>query len=278
MIDRQSAFPPDFLILGAQKCGTSSMASALRLHPDIYVPRSKEAHHFGFVDDDEVGGSHYQSFFAEWAGQSVVGEATPRYLSRPRSAEQICRYLPEVKAIVLLRNPIDRAYSAYWHGWRVGQLRGGFGEAVESDLADGRPDPRAFEDIVRRGQYAEQLQRYIDLGFEEDRMLILRFDEILRDATGALLIVQEFLGVDTVLTEFPHLNEARGTWLPRFMRKPLARRRSKQLGRRILRASRRPLTAPPMDSEVRALLVSHYRPWNDRLSVLLGRDFSDWDH
>jgi hypothetical protein len=84
--------------------------------------------------------------------------------------------------------------------------------------------------------------------------------------------------VDVVLTEFPHLNEARGTWLPRFMRKPLERRWRNQLGRRILRASRRPFTAPPMDSEVRALLVAHYRPWNERLSELLGRDFSDWDH
>lgn len=278
MIDRKTAFPPDFLILGAQKCGTSSMASALRLHPDIYVPKFKEANHFGFVDDHEVGGSGYQSFFSEWAGQPVVGEGTPKYLSRPQSAEQICRFLPEVKAIVQLRNPIDRAYSAYWHGERVGKLKGGFGKAVESELAHGRPDPRAFEDVVRRGQYADQLERYFDLGFDRDRMLILRFDEVLGDTTGALRTVQEFLGVEVLLTQFPHQNEARGTYLPRFLRKPVARRRRTRLGRKILRASRRPFTPPPMDPEVRALLVAHFRPWNDRLSELLGQDFSNWDH
>ena len=254
------------------------MASALGLHPEIFVPSFKEAHHFGFVDDDEVGGSLYQSFFSEWSGQPVVGEGTPSYLSHPESARQICRFLPHVKTIVQLRNPIDRAYSAYWHGERIGRLKGGFEKAVESELADEGPDPQPWQDLVRRGHYAEHLQCYFDLGFRRDRMLILRFDEILEDTTGALATVQKFLGVEVLLTQFPHQNQARGTYLPRFMRQPIARRRWTRPGRAILLATSRQFTPPPMDQKVRALLVAHYRPWNERLSELLGRDFSDWDH
>lgn len=105
---RTGPLPPDFLILGARKCGTTSLASALRLHPQVFIPQSKEAHHFGSVGDSDVGGEAYRAFFREWSGQPVGGEATPTYLYWSRSAEQICRFLPGVKGIVVLRDPDDR--------------------------------------------------------------------------------------------------------------------------------------------------------------------------
>lgn len=277
MIDRQTTFPPDFLILGGQKCATTSMANALRQHPQIFVPQSKEAGHFGFVDDNEVGGSHYQSFFSGWSGQSVVGEATPEYLTNPRSAEQICRHLPEVKAIVQLRNPIERAYSAYWHGERAGWLAGGFKKAIEAEFACGLSDERPFHDLVRRGHYAEQLQRFFDNGFHRDQMLVLLFDDVLDDTTGALRTVQEFLGVEVVLTHFPRANTARVSRLPRRVRSYLFRHWRKRTARAISLVTQSPFTPPPMDAEVRASLVAHFRPWNDRLSELLGRNLSSWN-
>jgi hypothetical protein len=274
---RNSAFPPDFLILGGQKCGTTSMASALREHPEIFVPRTKEATHFGFVNDDEVGGSHYQSFFSGWSGQPVVGEATPEYLVTPRSAEQICRFLPEVKAIVQLRNPIDRAYSAYWHGERAGWLSGGFKKAVDAEFASSHSDTRPFHDLIRRGQYSEQLQWYFDQGFDRDQMLVLLFDDILTDTSGALRTVQEFLEVEVVLTDFPRANTARVSRLPRRLRSYLFRHWRKRTVRAISVVTQRPFVPPPMDPEVRETLVAYYRPWNNELSELLGRDLSFWN-
>lgn len=284
MTARTSPFPPDFLILGAQKCGTTSMADALRSHPDIFVPRFKEAHHFGRVPDEEVGGAAYCEFFSEWAGQSMVGEATPEYLSMPSSADQICRFLPEVLGIVQLRNPIDRAYSAFWHGVRAGRLRSDFSTTVDEELAElaagngqaGRV-AQGFRNIVVRGQYAEQLQRYFDGGFDRERMLILVLEEILDDPTDALRTVQEFLGVAPLVSEFPHLNETGRSILPRRMRSFLFANWRTRPAHAIESVTVRPFSPPPMDPQVRSRLVEHYRPWNERLGVLLGRDFSDWD-
>lgn len=278
MINRQSTFPPDFLILGGQKCGTTSMAVALRQHPQIFVPRSKEAGHFGFVEDDEVGGPQYESFFSGWRGQPVVGEATPEYLMTPRSAEQICRYVPEVKAIVQLRNPIDRAYSAYWHGERAGWLSGGFRKAIEAELAVGDSYKGPFRDLVRRGRYAEQLQCYFDEGFDRNQMLVLLFDDLINDTSGTLRTVQEFLGVEIVLTDLPRLNTARVSRLPRRVRSYLFRHWRKRTVQELDRLTQRPFTPPPMDPEVRETLIAYYRPWNNQLSELLGRDLSFWNH
>ena len=282
MIGRQSTFPPDFLILGAQKCGTTSLAAALGQHPDIFVPSTKEATHFGFVADDEVGGRSYRKFFSDWAGESVVGEGTPSYLTSLKSADQICRFLPEVKAIVQLRNPVDRAYSAYWHGVRSGHSRGTFADEIDAEFAEGLAHPEVFSSVVSVGHYAEQIQNYLDRGFDRQRMLVLLLDEFLADEMGTLRTVQEFLCVDPVITEFPQLNVARVSDLPRPLRRLLLRYWRKRIFntqpvKRILLKTQRPFTPPPMEPEVRARLVDHYRPWNERLSELLGRDLPDWN-
>jgi len=277
MSQRSGPLPPDFLILGAQKCGTTSLAAALRTHPQVFIPAVKEAHHFGKVDDAEVGGRAYRRFFSEWDGQPVVGEATPNYLLLPRSAEQICRFLPEVKGIVLLRNPVDRAYSGYWHSDRVGLVPGPFEEVIDREMSDPVTSLRRFGDLVIRGHYAEQLQRYLDLGFDRERLLVLFFEEMRSDGAGALCRVQEFLGIDVVLTEVPHRNEASRSGIPRRLRRHLTPRRHTLLINRFLRATRRPFVPPPMDPEVRARLVEHYRPHNARLAELLGRDLPGWD-
>lgn len=253
------------------------MASALRQHPQIFVPPAKEAGHFGFVDDDEIGGSHYQSFFSGWNGQPVVGEATPEYLANPRSAEQICRHLPEVKAIVQLRNPIDRAYSAYWHGERAGWLSGGFDKAIDAEFACGHSDQRPFHDLVRRGQYAEQLQFYFDKGFDRNQMLVLLFDDVLDDNEGVLRRVQEFLGVEVVLSHFPRANTASVSRLPRRVRSLLFRHWRRRTIRAVSSVALRPFSPPPMDCEVRERLIAYYRPLNSQLSELLGRDLSFWN-
>ena len=253
------------------------MAAALGSHPEIFVPRFKEAYHFGFVDDAALGGARYEKFFSEWAGQSVVGEATPEYLFRPQSAEQISRYLPDVKAIVLLRNPVDRAYSAYWHGIRDGWIRGSFSRVVSAELSGTRSAGRAYRDLAERGQYAEQLQRFLDYGFDRDRMLVLMFEEVLADQQSALLEVEEFLGVEPVLTLFPKVNDARSTSLPRPVANAFARVWRNPMISRITSLTDRPFTPPEMDPEVRARLIEHFRPWNQRLSELLGRDLPDWN-
>jgi len=272
---RSGPLPPDFLILGAQKCGTTSLAAALRTHPQVFLPAAKEAHHFGKVDDDDVCGDDYRRFFREWSGQPVVGEATPTYLSWPRSAEQICRFLPGVKGIVVLRNPVDRVFSGYWHEVRLGAETRTFTQSIEAEL---RGDCSVgAQRLLSGGRYAEQLERYLRLGFDRERMLVLFLDEFVSDGTRALREVQQFLGIGVHVSSFPQRNASGRHFLPRPLVRVLAPRwRSPWVGP-ILDRTRRPFVPPPMDPDLRARLVDHYRPHNARLAELLGRDLPGWD-
>lgn len=278
MIGRTGLYPPDFLILGAQKCGTTSLSEALRGHPEIQMARF-EARHFGFVPDAEIGGRSWGRYFADWDGRPVIGEKTPEYLSMARSAEQICRLLPEVKGIVLVRNPVDRAYSAYWHARRHGWAGDDFAAMVDAEMNRTGPvdEKRSWRNLLQRGEYAEQLQRYFDLGFDRHRMLVLPFDDLVADPRSALRTVQEFLGVDVVVTDLPRVNVAKRSVLPAPVRRAITPFHRVSLVQRILETAYRPIDIPPMDAVVRNRLVDHFRPHNQRLEAILGRSLASWD-
>ncbi|MFM8860999.1 MAG: sulfotransferase family protein [Acidimicrobiia bacterium] len=277
MEGRTTAYPPDFLILGAQKCGTTSLASALRTHPQVFLPSAKEAQHFGTVDVDQVGDETYRRFFSEWSGEPVVGEASPSYLFLPRAAAQITRALPEVKGIVLLRNPVDRAYSGYWHRVRAGRVRGSFVQEIDDELARGSSPRGSFRNILERGEYASQLRRFFDHGFDRGRMLILVFEEMVADRSSALGEIEDFLELDRFLDAIPRENSMRRNALPRRIRAALDPHYRSGWARLVHRLTDRPFTPPPMEPEVRARLVEYFRPHNARLAELLGRDLPDWD-
>ncbi|MBA3731354.1 MAG: sulfotransferase domain-containing protein, partial [Gammaproteobacteria bacterium] len=105
---------PNFLIIGASRCGTTWMANNIKSHPDVFMPPKKELHFFDASFDK--GWDYYASFFPDkkCARYRAIGEATPAYLYMPQVARLIKSRLPDVKMIVSLRNPIDRAYSQYW--------------------------------------------------------------------------------------------------------------------------------------------------------------------
>ena len=128
----------DFLICGAQKCGTTALDFYLRQHPLLCFPSKKELHYF---DDDAAfaGGSPdyaaYHAWFAPEARHRLLGETTPIYLYKPEVMPRICAYNPDMKLIAVLRHPVDRAYS-HWNMFRArGESKVSFREALEHELA-----------------------------------------------------------------------------------------------------------------------------------------------
>jgi hypothetical protein len=256
---------PSFLIIGAQRAGTTSLYRYLDTHPDVVWPRStrsevywsKELHFF----DDRFwrGLGWYRAFFpleltrrvARLRGQDrVAAEASPSYLFHPAVPERVAASLPDVRLIAVLRNPVDRAYSHYQLMLRLRQEQRSFAEALEGEeeiLAEEAPrvlDPRYTSHRYRRnayvakGLYAEQLERWF-AHFPRERLLVLSIDDLATRPDEIYADVLSFLDLR------PHRP-------PRFGR-------------------HNRLPAPPLDPDIRTRLERRFAEPNARLEELLGR-------
>lgn len=251
---------PTLVIAGAQKCGTSSLALACRQHPQISMSERKELHFFDRHFDRGV--DWYAKQFDTGPGHTQIGEATPAYLYEREARERMLATLPEAKVIVVLRDPVERAYSHFWHTTRRGDENKTFEEALA--LEPQRIDSPVLEDRARysyvdRGHYIDQL---LGVVAEHDRSLltVLLLDDLKADQAATLATLFSFLGVDVDAAHtIPEV------WRNRY--------------RAPDRDVSKPATAeyPPMNPDTRARLKEVYRASNDRLSEWLGRDLSAWN-
>lgn len=260
---------PNFLIIGAQKCGTTALAYSLRKHPEVFLPKAKEAHHFGTVAGDSVGGIAYREFFKDWRGEPHIGEATPNYLTLPNAAQQIHTVLPNVRLVVSLRNPVDRAYSAYWHALREGAVRGSFEQVISApeQLALNR----RWSGIISDGRYHRYLMNYKRL-FKQEQIHIIIHEDLIAHPSKTLVALANFLGIgDPSLFPAPKQNQTSRSKLPHFMRSLLVQHFPAFHKRTLI-----PFIPPPMQPDTRATLCRFYRSDNEKLADCLGRDLSQW--
>lgn len=203
---------PDFIILGAQKAGTSSLYYYLSQHPDLLPSFVKEVHYFdGGIDPDvdtySKGLDWYRAHFplkARIRPHQKTFEASPLYLFNPLAPKRIAEALPNVKMVALLRNPTTRAVSHYFHETRRGQEHLPMRSALEAEEARLEPVLRTNQykshafihhTYKRRGIYVEQVRRYYD-NFPKDRLLLLSSEAFFQDPQTALRLAFAFLGVD----------------------------------------------------------------------------------
>jgi Sulfotransferase domain len=165
---------PGFLLVGGQRCGTTSLFEALAQHPAVRRPPGRKGIHY-FDVSYQRGMAWYRGHFplAVWSAQpAITGESSPYYMFHPLAAERIARDLPEVKLIVALRDPVERAYSAHAHEFARGYESEPFERAIEleprrlrGEAERLRADPAARSHSHRhhaylaRGRYVEQLQQ-----------------------------------------------------------------------------------------------------------------------
>ena len=175
----QMAAPlPDFVGLGTQKGGTTTLHRLLGQHPGVYVPARKEIH---FFDKNYGAGEHwYREHFQKAQPAQRCGDITPFYLFHPDVPRRIHKHLLNARLIVLLRDPVERAISQVFHAQRRGfePLPVDEAFAAEQDrLATG--DPYSFQkhSYISRSRYLEQLDRYEAL-FPREQLLILRSEDL----------------------------------------------------------------------------------------------------
>lgn len=197
---------PDFVIIGAQRGGTTSLHRYLGEHPDIILPVTKELHYFSRLYDR--GDDWYRRQFPVRLPEPMItGEATPYYLPHPHAPRRLHAFAPAAKLIVLLRDPVDRAYSHYQHEVRRGHETLPFEEALareeerlrgeqERMLADETYDSLPYQrfSYQSRGLYAEQLGAWFAF-FPREQSLIVESERFYAEPIATVRRVTDFLGL-----------------------------------------------------------------------------------
>ncbi|NER33207.1 MAG: sulfotransferase domain-containing protein [Oscillatoria sp. SIO1A7] len=203
---------PDFLIIGAQKCGTTSLYKCLIAHPHILSATQKEVHFFD--NNYSKGLDWYRSQFPMPSREEmrsnqklVVGEASPYYIFHPLVPERVRLHFPEVKLIVLLRDPVARAWSQYHHEVRLGFEQLSFEEALaaETERLAGEVERMRSDETyysynhqhytyLSRGIYVEQLKAWMEL-FPREQFLILESEAFFGNPGETVAETMAFLGV-----------------------------------------------------------------------------------
>ncbi len=191
----------NFVIGGTQKGGTSALASFLRQHPQICMPTERKELHFFDREEEFRGKPNYRAYhnsFLPEKGQTVTGEATPIYMYWNPAPDRIRNYNPAMKWIVILRDPAERAFSA----WNMERQRDrenlSFEEAIETEAARCRealPLQHRIYSYADRGLYAAQLRRLFQI-FGREQCLVLLNEDLRNHHQKTLREVFRFLGVD----------------------------------------------------------------------------------
>jgi hypothetical protein len=273
---------PNFLIIGSQKAGTTSIYHILRQHPQIFMPVRKEINFF-FLDAEYERG--YQAYLAHFAPAppeaAAIGEASPGYICHPLAPSRIHQRLPEVRLVLTVRNPIERAYSQYWDNRRSLSEYRTFDQVIETALeADYHPGRLGY---FSRGTYIQYIERYLEF-FPRQNLLVLPFDDLRQDAAGFYRRLFDFLGVDPEFTAsgMDRSYNPAAVWKNPFFRWFLhhpgaTRYLPARLRRLTFWGQQTRWRYPEMSPQARQKLMDFFRPWNARLAEFLGRDLSHWD-
>ena len=198
---------PEFLGIGVQKGGTTTLQRLLERHPQVWLPPEKEVHFFS--RHYARGCQWYADRFAAARPDQHCGEITPYYVFHPQAARRIAALLPQVRLIVLLRDPVERCLSQYFHACRHGfemlpleaalaaeQERLAGADAVLSDPA-GAHRRHQENSYFARSCYGEQLDRYEQI-FAREQLLVLRSEDLFDDGANVWQRVQQFLELDAI--------------------------------------------------------------------------------
>jgi hypothetical protein len=255
-------------------------------HPDIYVPDSDSTHFFTF---NYVKGLDWykELFYSGWSNQSVVGDTTPSYIRDEQAPRRIFDYNPNSKIIFSLRNPIDRAFSHYWHEKKKGKIAFEFCEVLENyDL---------YHNWVVAGFYHLYLQRFYEY-FPSEQVLVMIYEDLLEDPSSFIREIFEFLEVDpNFIPSVLHRRVNKAWGRPKGFQKvkrdiytilswPIRQLIPKQIRESLKKqylGAESPVKAKTeydygMDEDVRARLCEIFRPENEKLSALIDKDLSRW--
>ncbi len=292
---------PNFFIVGAARSGTTSLANYLSEHPDIFVSQIKEPKFFSQEEnefphnghgDDEVDKRvvksivEYELLFKDGHGCAAIGEASVDYLYFSNVSQRIKEYNSDAKIIIILRNPVERAFSAYNYLLRSNREDLDFISALDAEMERKSKNWEFFWYYKEVGLYFEQVKRYIDC-FGEENIKIILFDDFVNNTNAIIQELFVFLGVSKNITiNFKKLNMSgipKWKWLDNTINtnntlksiiKPiLPNWFCRQVNEGIAKAN---LVDAVMGGRAREILLFEYKSDLINLHKLIKRDLSHW--
>jgi hypothetical protein len=259
---------PSFFLLGAAKSGTTSLHTYLAQHPQICMSNPKEP--FFFEAEFERGPAYYfNRYFSHWKGEHIVGESRHRHLYLPFIPQRLSEYNPDARLVAILRNPVERAISHWWHWYSRCVEALPLRRALEADLkrieagygAETENERKAYKDSLRKdgsscfrtyldsGYYLQQIERYRAL-FPHEQLRIVLFDDLVAHPRKLMRDTCEFVGADPGLSE--------------------------RINYRVENRSD-PEMLRHVEPDSVSWLLQHYRDHNARLQEFLGRSLQHWN-
>lgn len=197
---------PKFIIIGTQKGGTTSLFYYLSQHPQLLLPKKKEIHYY--TKHYKNGLNWYLAHFPFKKNKVITGESTPYYLFHPEVPERLLNDFPKIKLIVMLRNPVDRAYSHYHMEKKLGNEEKSFENAIDFELENlngllngiemtkkDYTHRHAHSSYLSRGFYKEQIERWL-CHFDRNQLLFVKSECFYKDPQNVLDNIFTFLNVD----------------------------------------------------------------------------------
>jgi len=278
---------PNFLVIGANKGGTTSLYHYLTAHPEVFKPAIKEPMFFNhYLSEGEDGEfraqkviktkTSYAKLFEGSENFKAAGEFSTSYLANPYCAENIYDFNPKMKLIAILRNPIERAFSNYLMYVRWGEETRSFSRALR-DVLEGKELPQGKQ-YIYLGHYLESLKTYRDK-FGENQLLVLINEDLRRDAVGTFRSICDYLEVDSnFVPDFKKKYNTNDSVEIRSFHKFLKKLDGKLNYTRLMSSNIRSYvySKPKMKQRDKDLLKTLYGEEIKALSVFLNRDLSHW--
>jgi len=283
----------DFFIVGAPKAGTTSLYHYLSEHPQVEMSSQKEPDYFSDKAINEQGMYYtknrvnslakYESLFVQ--KESVVyGEASVSYLFYENVAEDIKKYNPNAKIIIMLRNPIERAFSHYLMDYRLGLISDSF-ENVLAKKSKHKNAHLFYQQYIEVSKYSKQIQRYLDF-FKKDSILFIDYEDFKINVSRTVDQVYNFLHISTEFAA--DINTKHNTFtMPKnkvirliysfvFLRKILAFLFPTYLVKNIRVLLFKSDKKPELLKETRSLLKRIFNDDIKNLEEILSKDYSKW--
>lgn len=271
-----SRIMPDFLIVGAMKAGSTTLMDYLVSHQEVGIP-AEEINYFDKDSNFLKGEKWYSTWFKTYTSQKIIGEKTPAYCYDPKAAKRIYEQNPKMKLVWILRNPVKRTYSNYWHYIRIGKENLSVKKCLE--LEQERIKKDIYKGYFKRSIYVEQIERFKEF-FPMSQMHFIIFEDFVKNTEIGLNELSEFLEI--VPAEFTQklLVSNKGyrplsipaeyyarQWFGYGLIHKVVHNLNKWLGAKYT----------PIDQDLEALLYNNFKPFNERLAKTIGKDLSCWD-